>query len=125
MTSLVEYISSWWNAPKSNNDGTSAVPKAPPLLFKPVTTSKQKNTDITCLISVNDLLNVKLKPVKNIPYPARNIPAMDKFQLHMLNQDQLKEILNVKLRPTPSQTTRIYEHRHPVLREMLGRVKKI
>ena len=50
---------------------------------------------------------------------------MDKFQLHMLNQDQLKEILNVKLRPTPSQTTRIYEHRHPVLREMLGRVKKI
>lgn len=125
MTSLVEYINSWLFTPKENNGGTSIVHKEP-FLSESSSDTKENNDDIVCLISVNDLLNVKLKPVKDIiPSPARNMPVMNKFQLHMLNQAQLKEILKVKLRPTPPQPIRIYEHRHPVLREMLEKVKII
>ena len=145
MTSLVEYINSWWITPEQNNDGTSAVPPVPPVPpdlhvqnssssdipkeepnSKTIPKPKEPTTNIVYLISVNDLLKVKLKPVKDVvPSPARNMPVIDKFQLHMLNQAHLKEILNVKLRPIPPRPIRKYEHRHPVLREMLEKVKRI
>ena len=153
MSSLFKYINSWWVTPETNHDGTSQTPetnhdgtsqtpedsqnvnyftsdihlltsleKYPESIIK----SKDPIKDIVHLISVDDLLNVKLKPVKNvIPSPARNMPVIDKFKLHMLNQAQLKEILSVKLRPISPRNTRKYEHRHPVLREMLQKVERV
>ena len=62
-----------------------------------------------------------------IPSPARNMPVkgslkVDKFQLYILNQAQLKAIKNVKLKHIPQQTkTKIYEPRHPVLKELLSK----
>ena len=78
------------------------------------------------LISVNDLINVKLKPVKNImPSPARNMPPIDKRRLGELNKAQLKEILSIQLKPLKKKNSiKIYMPRHPVLRELLETVPK-
>ena len=101
MSSLVDYINSWWYTPETNQENIES---------KPV-----------YLVSTADLLAVKLKPIKNvIPAPARNMPHVNKFQLHMLNQAQLKAILSVKLKHVEKQTKpKVYQPRHPVLLELL------
>ena len=96
MSSLFEYMNSWWVTPKDN--------------ATKVTTS---------LITADDLLSVKLKPVSNVMrFPTRNIPT--NFKLHQLDKEQLQSILSVKLKPTkPHSVKNVYEQRHPVLRELL------
>lgn len=119
MSLLVDYISSWLYTPETNNENNGNIPHAPPL----TPSLKSKETDIVYLVSSDDLLSVKLKPVSNvIPAPARNMPNIDKFQLHMLNQAQLSSILSVKLKPVNRCTKpRVYPPRHPVLQELLLR----
>lgn len=128
MSSLVDYISSWWIAPETdsrdaNVDALSPPPLAPPLAPK---LKAQPDPDISegivYLVSVSELLSVKLKPPKDIiPAPARNMPHITKFQLNMLNRAQLKAILSVKLKPVKKPTKpKVYAPRHPVLRELLA-----
>ena len=70
------------------------------------------------MITVNDLRSVNLHPVK----PLAAINYYPKVDLRNLNKDQLTSILNVKLRPIPPPNMkRIYEVRHPCLRELLKR----
>ena len=128
MSSLVDYISSWWIAPETdstdaNVDALSPPPLAPPLAPK---LKAQPDPDISegivYLVSVSELLSVKLKPPKDIiPAPARNMPHITKFQLNMLNRAQLKAILSVKLKPVKKPVKpKVYAPRHPVLRELLA-----
>jgi hypothetical protein len=73
-------------------------------------------------ISIKDLKSVQLQPVKDvIPNPARNAPpCFTKVDLRNLNRAQLNSIMSVKLKPTPKvEKKRIYEVRHPCLRELL------
>lgn len=113
MTSLVNYLSSWVITP----------PKIVQQELDKPTVSKE---NIIYLVSVSDLVSVKLKPVKNIiPAPARNMPHISKFELNMLNQAQLKSILSVKLKPVEKiQKPTFYLPNHPVLRQLLT-VRKI
>lgn len=128
MSSLVDYISSWWIAPETDStdakvDALSPPPLAPPLAPK---LKAQPDPDISggivYLVSVSELLSVKLKPPKDIiPAPARNMPHITKFQLNMLNRAQLKAILSVKLKPVKKPAKpKVYAPRHPVLRELLA-----
>ena len=78
------------------------------------------------LITEKDLLNAKLKPINVIPSPARNMPNLDKFTLHMLSKAQLDDILAVKLKKTEVNLKKdFYEPQHPVLRELLCKIPKI
>ena len=112
MSSLVNYLSSWVISTKN--------------LETPIDSAKIVPENIIYLVSVSDLVGVKLKPVKNIiPAPARNMPYISKFELNMLNQAQLKSILSVKLKPIEKiQKPTFYLPNHPVLRELLT-VRKI
>ena len=112
MSSLVNYLSSWVISTKN--------------LETPIDSAKIVPENIIYLVSVSDLVGVKLKPVKNIiPAPARNMPYISKFELNMLNQAQLKYILSVKLKPIEKiQKPTFYLPNHPVLRELLT-VRKI
>ena len=109
MTTFINYLNSWW---ETKNDSPLSSPNEP---------SNKPEPKPIMLISSEDLLSVKLKPVKNIiPAPARNMPLIDKSELHRLNQAQLKEILSIKLRPISIPAKKlVFEHRHPVLRELL------
>ena len=61
MSSLVNYLSSWVISTKN--------------LETPIDSAKIVPENIIYLVSVSDLVGVKLKPVKNIiPAPARNMP---------------------------------------------------
>ena len=123
MSSLVDYISSWWIAPETYSTDakvdTPSPPHAPLLKALP---DPAISEGIVYLVSVSELLSVKLKPPKDIiPAPARNMPHITKFQLNMLNQAQLKAILSVKLKPVKKPTEpKVYSPRHPVLRELLS-----
>ena len=87
MSGLVNYLSSWWNSSEPNQVGTSVDTSPSSESFVKIPLSPIP----VLLVSANDLLQVKLKPVINvIPAPARNMPPIDKFQLGMLNQAQLK-----------------------------------
>lgn len=75
-------------------------------------------------VSIKDLKSVHLTPVREIvPNPSRNAPpCFSKVDLRNLNRAQLNCILNVKLRPIPpplDPKLRMYEVRHPCLRELL------
>ena len=74
-------------------------------------------------VSIDDLKSVRLMSLKDvIPNPARNAPpCFSKIDLRNLNKAQLNCILSVKLKPVPviDKTKRIYEVRHPCLRELL------
>lgn len=73
-------------------------------------------------VSIKDLKSVNLTPVREIvPNPSRNAPpCFSKVDLRNLNRAQLNCIMNVKLRPIPPRDpVRIYEVRHPCLRELL------
>jgi len=113
MSSLVDYINSWWYTPDGSSEGSPG--------------TNEENTEATStpvyLVSRDELLAVKLKPIKDvIPAPARNMPHMNKFQLHMLNQAQLRAILNVKLKHIERKVQpKVYQPRHPVLKELLQR----
>ncbi len=79
------------------------------------------------IITMTDLLSVKLKATKNIiPSPARNMPPLKMCNLLALNKAQLKEILSIKLKKCelPKPKTR-FEPRHPVLRELLKTTHKL
>jgi len=127
MSGLVNYLSSWWVSPDLNQEGTSTAQVVPNTL---IMDEKKRLSPIPertiSLISAQDLISVKLKPVSNIiPSPARNMPPIDKFHLGMLNQAQLKEILSIKLLPTkPMEKKKYYEPKHPVLKELLEKVPK-
>lgn len=102
MSFIYEYVSSFWNNPQ------------------PI--SEQKY-----LITIEDLKSVNLQPVNNIiPAPSRNMPPMyDKVDLRNLNKAQLYEILNVKLKPVNIiSEVKIYEPRHPVLKELINKINK-
>lgn len=116
--SIFDYIYSWWSLPEKEYN---KVPEAPPLISTHKTENKNISNGTNYLISPKELLSVKLKHVSDvIPSPARNMPHITKFQLHMLNKAQLQCILNVKLKPVQSVTkTKFYHPRHPVLRELL------
>ena len=85
MSGLVNYLSSWWESP-DNQEGTNVDKPVPnPVPNPPPIKNNIKLRDTVLLITANDLLLVKLKPVHNvIPAPARNMPLIDKFQLEML-----------------------------------------
>lgn len=79
-------------------------------------------------VSEDILKSVNLKPVKDIqPNPARNVPPnFSKVDLRNLNKAQLNAILSVKLKPTPiNDKIRVYEPRHPCLKELLNKTSKI
>lgn len=115
MSSIIDYISSWWVTPKI--DSTNSLDND--MSQTPV----KSEHEAVYLVSVSDLLSVKLKPPKDIiPAPARNMPHITKFQLNMLNQAQLKAILSVKLKHVEqSYKPKVYTPRHPVLKELLVR----
>ena len=73
-------------------------------------------------VSIQDLKSVHLTPVMK-EIPSRNAPVcFSKVDLRNLNRAQLNCILNVKLKPVPVPPTvvkKIYEVRHPCLRELL------
>jgi hypothetical protein len=78
------------------------------------------------LITIEDLKKVNLTPVENIiPGPSRNMPPKyDKINLQNLNKAQLKEILNVKLKPAKIRDTILFfEPRHPVINELYHKFK--
>ena len=113
MSSIVNYLSSWIYEPEEKGE---------------ISDNKEtKETTVSYLISADDLMSVKLKPLKNIiPAPARNMPHITKFELNKLNQAHLKAILNVKLKPVelaikPDK----YLPRHPVLLELLSTRKLV
>lgn len=75
-------------------------------------------------VSIQDLKSVHLTPVikEIVPNPSRNAPpCFSKVDLRNLNRAQLNCILNVKLKPVPPPLAvkKIYEVRHPCLRELL------
>ena len=77
-------------------------------------------------VSIQDLKSVHLTPVikEIVPNPSRNAPpCFSKVDLRNLNRAQLNCILNVKLKPVPfppsTEVKKIYEVRHPCLRELL------
>ena len=74
-------------------------------------------------ITVHDLKSVHLNPITPNPtFYSLKKKNYAKVDLRNLNKDQLDSILNVKLRPTHQQNSsikRIYEVRHPCLRELL------
>ena len=74
------------------------------------------------LVSIDDLKKVNLQPVKDLePNPSRNMPpCIDKVDLRNLNKAQLDAIMNVKLKPIPPKENKIYEPRHPCLKELLN-----
>jgi len=78
-------------------------------------------------ITSDKLLAVKLKPPRDVvPSPARNMPPMDKFILTQLNKAQLDEIMKVKLRKIPErERPKYYEPKHPVLKELIKKIKKV
>jgi len=108
MSIVFNYINSWLYTPELNLDAT------------PVIKTSDKTT--IYLVSATELLSVKLKPVTDvIPSPARNMPNINKFQLHMLNKAQLSAILSVKLKSVKRPLKpMVYLPRHPVLRELLS-----
>jgi len=127
MSILFNYLSSWWESPYHNQAGTSVdnpIPPSPERVVKSPLSPIPEHPVL--LISSLDLLQVKLKPVVNvIPAPARNMPPIDKFQLGILNQAQLKEILSVKLRTVKKpETMKIFEPRHPVLKELIRTIHR-
>lgn len=72
--------------------------------------------------TIDDINKVQLKSVKD---RQLNKPLYNKVSLQNLNNNQLKDILNVKLNKTQiTQKSEIYEPRHPVLRELLEKIKK-
>jgi hypothetical protein len=89
-----------------------------------VETTKDMENDFVKVgfISIADLKSVNLQPVKDVvPNPSRNAPpCYTKVDLRNLNRAQLNSIMNVKLKPIPRvEKQRIYEVRHPCLRELL------
>jgi len=113
MSTIFNYISSWWLSPEDQgviNIIPKSFPDERPLL----------------LISSSDLKKVKLNPPSHIiPSPARNMPPLDKFTLNILNQAQLRQILSVKLKPIKHiKKVYIYEPHHPVLKELLKKIPK-
>ena len=75
------------------------------------------------LINSKDIQSIKLNPLtkqsKSFKY--------DKIDLRNLNNSQLQDILNVKLKHTvinDNRETKKYQHRHPVLQELLEKFKK-
>ena len=79
------------------------------------------------LISSEDLEKINLRSSEDIiPNPSRNMPLLDKVSLQNLNKAQLNIILSVKLKPIPQiEKQKIYEPRHPVLKEILQKTAMI
>lgn len=72
-------------------------------------------------ITANDLKSVNLLPSKErvIKIHQTNVNMQD------LNKDQLKQIMNVKLKPVNlERKTRTYKQRHPVLKELQEKITK-
>ena len=93
---------------------------------------KEETPIVKFVIGKDELLNVKLRPVskerkiRKIKKPAlaRNMPcSISNFHLLKLNRNQMKEILNVKLKhiDVPDRKTS-WDTPHPVLRELLTKV---
>jgi len=153
MSTLFSYLTSWWETSEEIKEFYK-IPMAPSLsttllndtisskfnkiTAEEITKVKLKPIKITISskfnkITAEEITNVKLKPIKitininPIPSPARNIPPnLSKFKLTELNQAQLRQILQVKLKPVSKTIIkRGYEPRHPVLKELLQIRKKI
>jgi hypothetical protein len=129
MSTLFSYLTSWWETSEEIKESYK-IPMAPSLtttLLNDTISSKFNK------ITAEEITKVKLKPIKitininPIPSPARNIPPnLSKFKLTELNQAQLRQILQVKLKPVSKTIIkRGYEPRHPVLKELLQIRKKI
>lgn len=130
MLSIVNYITSLFFTGISEDQ---TIPVAPPY-FK----ENNDNFDFVFLISKNDLTNVKLKPVSNRKKinadellkvklkPVKKEKRKKPFNLNSLTKDQLKKILNVKLKKVKvSRKPVVFEPSHPVLRELLNKTNKI
>jgi hypothetical protein len=124
MSTLFSYLTSWWETSEEIKESYK-IPMAPSLsttLLNDTISSKFNK------ITAEEITKVKLKPINinPIPSPARNIPPnLSKFKLTELNQAQLRQILQVKLKPVSKTIKRGYEPRHPVLKELLQIRKKI
>lgn len=125
MSSLVNYLSSWWISPEQNLEGTSTDVTSTPKKLNNTSIQKKKTYKRSLVgISAQDLLSVKLKSVKYSP--ARNIPPQLSYsKLDMINKIQLQDILNVKLKSVkPNKKKTIFLPRNPVLKEILQKVPK-
>lgn len=94
--------------------------------FYSVNEKQNNNDDFVKIgfVTINDLKSVNLTAVKDIiPNPSRNAPPFfEKVDLRNLNKAQLNCILNVKLKPIPPlEKVKVYEVRHPCLRELLSK----
>lgn len=120
MSFLINYIYDLLNTPKAGN------------LKENDNYYVNENAEDDCylidkkyIITKELLEKINLKPSGNIiPIPTRNIPPFDKVNLRCLNKEQLNIIMSVKLKPIPKvEKKQIYEQRHPVLKEMLEKIK--
>ena len=69
------------------------------------------------IISEEDLKSVTLSPASIASQPM--LKPYKKVDMRNLNREQLDSIMNVKLRPIPPKVMKLYEVRHPCLRELL------
>lgn len=122
--SIYEYINYWlW---KPENNIPEAPPMTPPLItVKPTVKSKVTKTPV---ITRESIINIKLKPISDtnsiLPGPARNMP--DNFNLGMLTQNNLSEILNVKLKPIiVPKRKKVFPPRNPLLLELHNKIPMV
>lgn len=123
MSSIINYLNSWWWAPvKNSKEGNADDLKD----SKDHQNPQELKSIERPIIKPEDLLKVKLRKV-NLKHPivgtARNMPPISKFRLHMLTKDHLEEILNVKLKHVENAPKkRTFVSKHPVLRELKQKV---
>jgi len=138
MSGLLDYLSSWFkddenkmenesveNIPKENNDMkcggiTEEMLKGVHLKQNNILNNCNKNFEG---ITPDILKSVHLKAAnKNILPSLHCHNTSKKFNLYMLNNEQLKEILNVKLRPTIVKIKpQFYPARSPLMTELISK----
>ena len=84
------------------------------------------NIDKKFIVSLNDIKSVNLQPVKpNLNKPKQQNNKFEKVNMRCLNKSQLDAIMNVKLKHIEiNNENKVYEHRHPVLKELLDKTNR-
>jgi len=99
------------------------IPDAPPIPPYPLI----KIVPETYNAIETEIKNVKLRPVSERPYLGRNKPEFH-TNSRCISDIHLREILIAKLSLKTAkirvQQKRVFEHRHPVLRELLLKVSR-
>lgn len=106
---MYKYLLDLWNGVDNN------VPQAPPLENKDIKSNKNKNK-ILCVINSEKLIYTKNNLITTLPSNDTN----KNFKVN------LEEIKGIKLKNVNNKNSNIkkYSPRHPVLKEMLNKVKR-